>query len=99
MPTTKPSAHAGTTGPESLESLRAQRDRLADFIRQLAADNPQTMTLDAVTHRAALDLLDSLPMPERCPKANDGEHIFFLRTEHGTRCLACRALHPRAPLT
>ncbi|MFB6886723.1 hypothetical protein ACFCY8_38575 [Streptomyces noursei] len=99
MPTVKLGTLTGAAGPESLESLRAQRDHLADFIRQLAADNPQTMALDANAHRAALELLDSLPMPERCPKADDGEHIFFLRTERGTRCLACRTLRPPPPPT
>ncbi|MFH0246384.1 hypothetical protein ACGRHY_29085 [Streptomyces sp. HK10] len=103
MPTQNLSAPTGAAAPESLESLRAQRDRLAEFIRRLAADNPRTMALDAAAHRTALDLLDSLPVPERCLNADDGApdggHIFFLRTERGTRCLKCRALRPQAPNT
>ncbi|MFJ8676815.1 hypothetical protein [Streptomyces sp. NPDC093589] len=86
---------------ESVESLRAQRDLLADFIRQLAADNPRTMALDAQAHRAALELLDALPTPERCLNSDsedpDGGHIFVLPAEHGTRCLNCRSLRPNTP--
>ncbi|WP_431983821.1 hypothetical protein [Streptomyces qinglanensis] len=96
-----PPASAGTAAAESVESLRTQRDQLADFIRQLAADNPRTMTLDATAHRRALDLLDGLPVPERCLAADssdpDGGHVFFLPAEKGVRCLNCRALRPASP--
>ncbi|MEU6331600.1 hypothetical protein ABZ851_30615 [Streptomyces sp. NPDC047049] len=89
------------TLPESVESLRAQRDLLADFIRQLAADNPRTMALDAQTHRTALELLDDLPTPERCPNAETDDpgdgHTFVLPTDNGTRCLNCRSLRPKVP--
>ncbi|MFD3422077.1 hypothetical protein [Streptomyces decoyicus] len=92
---------AAATPPESVESLRAQRDLLADFIRQLAADNPRTMALDARAHRSALELLDGLPTPERCLKADaeepDGGHAFVLPTENGKRCLNCRSLRPKTP--
>ncbi|MDX3069412.1 MULTISPECIES: hypothetical protein [Streptomyces] len=89
-----PPTAAGT--PESLESLRAQRDELAAFIRKLAAENHRTMTLRADDHRTALELLDSLPVPERClnaaPGAPDGGHAFFLPVEGGKRCMNCRTL-------
>ncbi|MEV7885203.1 hypothetical protein ACWD3I_25235 [Streptomyces sp. NPDC002817] len=86
----------GVVAPESLESLRAQRDQLAAFLRKLVAENPRTMTLRADDHRAALELLDSLPVPERClnasPNVPDGGHAFFLPVENGKRCMNCRTL-------
>ncbi|MEW2434250.1 hypothetical protein AB0952_08715 [Streptomyces caniferus] len=98
---TKVRAAASALHPESVESLRAQRDLLADFIRQLAADNPRTMALDAQAHRTALELLDDLPTPELCLNADaddpDGGHTFVLPTENGTRCLNCRSLRPKVP--
>lgn len=101
MPTLAPQKPPGPADAESLESLRAQRDQLADFIRGLAADNPRTMALDATTYHAALGLLDALPVPERCLRGDsetpDGGHIFFLPVEHGTRCLNCRSLRPSSP--
>ncbi|MFI8932415.1 hypothetical protein ACIG3E_32725 [Streptomyces sp. NPDC053474] len=103
MPTT-PTAIADTDRPhrpESVESLREQRDRMADFIRQLAADNPQTMALDSRMHSRALELIDSVPVPERCLNADegapDGGHSFVLPTGHGRRCLNCRTLRPHTP--
>ncbi|WP_019061401.1 hypothetical protein [Streptomyces prunicolor] len=94
---------AAAVAPESLESLRAQRDQLAAFLRKLAAENPRTMTLRADDHRVALELLDSLPVPERClnasPGALEGGHAFFLPVENGKRCMNCRTLRldPEAP--
>lgn len=87
---------AAAAAPESLDSLRAQRDRLAAFLRKLAAENHRTMTLRADDHRTALALLDSLPVPERClnatPGAPDGGHAFFLPVQNGKRCMNCRTL-------
>ncbi|MFE0356502.1 hypothetical protein ACFW2K_22640 [Streptomyces nigra] len=87
---------AASAAPESLDSLRAQRDQLAAFLRKLAAENHRTMTLRADDHRTALALLDSLPVPERClnatPGAPDGGHAFFLPVENGKRCMNCRTL-------
>ncbi|MEU5430806.1 hypothetical protein AB0H73_35110 [Streptomyces olivoreticuli] len=83
---------------ESVEGLRAARDRLADFVRALAVDNPQTMALDGHRYAQALDLLDSLPAPQRCPGADPGApghgHAFLLRNEDRMRCLHCRSLRP-----
>jgi hypothetical protein len=69
-------------------------------VRELVADNPRTMALDGDAQRTALDLLDSLPVPERClsaaADAPAGGHVYFLPTGSGTRCLNCRSLRPRA---
>lgn len=92
------SARSATSGPESLESLREQRDRLACFIRKIAADNPRTMLLKAEDHQAAIALLDELTTPDSCPLADpqgpDGGHAFVLPSAGGFRCLYCRSRRP-----
>ncbi|MEU5900373.1 hypothetical protein [Streptomyces venezuelae] len=91
-------ARSATSTPESLESLREQRDRLACFIRKIAADNPRTMVLKAQDHQAAIALLDELATPDRCPlaepKGPEGGHAFVLPSADGFRCLHCRARRP-----
>ncbi|MFF4205551.1 hypothetical protein ACFYZ8_33440 [Streptomyces sp. NPDC001668] len=84
-----------------LEAVRLQRDRLADFVRLLLVGNPRSTALDARLQAKALVLLDSLPVPERCPGAaphDEGDgHAWFLPTEAGLRCWYCRSLKPDTP--
>ena len=56
------------------------------------------MTLNGEDRLTALELLDSLPVPERClnaePGAPDGGHAFVLPVAAGKRCMYCRTLRP-----
>lgn len=85
----------------AVEAVRLQRDRLADFVRLLLVGNPRSTALDARLQAKALVLLDSLPVPERCPGAapqDEGDgHAWFLPTEAGLRCWYCRSLKPDSP--